>query len=218
MFAWDFHNDPLNLISDIDVKTAIERKDFLMRIIDRYNYALKTDGESKFMVLYSILEQVRNEYILSGKIEKDKAGITPNLKKVKEEFSFKIRSKDVDSAIKEILSKIADIVSDEQREQFLQELPSKIGSIKLLTMTNQFKSLFEYLNISPEAFGLDFRKLLALRNSIFHGRPVSDVQYLAEINSYKHLPKFTGVIILNFLGISSFSKYKNRRFSSIPKS
>lgn len=207
IFRWDFFQNPLNLVINANATHLIENLKSVQRIVMRYNYALKTEGETKFMILYNILEQLRNEYILNRKIEKDKAGNPPNINKVIEEYIFTRGKSATDKFIKEKLSEILEIVDEKHKELFQNEIRFKLTPIKVLSMTNQFKSFFIYIDIEPEKFNLNFLELKTLRDSIFHGKPVHEnLKILEEINRYKHLPKFVGTVILKYFGIENLSK------------
>ncbi|HET7002099.1 MAG TPA: hypothetical protein VFI33_12345, partial [Puia sp.] len=88
LFRWDFSQNPLNLIVNVNAPHLLANLEFVQNIITRYNYALQLDGESKFMILYNILEQIRNQYILDGKIDLDKNGQPSKPKKVIQEYKF----------------------------------------------------------------------------------------------------------------------------------
>jgi len=206
-FRFDFYNNPLNLIININSNHLIENFEFVTNIIDRFNYALSTEGESRFMILYNILEQVRNQYILNKKIEQEKAGENPNLKKVVEEYNFTRSKTQTDKFIKKNLERIKEIISEEHKELFQSEVGHKIFPIKVLSMINQFKSLFTFLEVNPKEFELDFKKLKSLRDSIFHGRPIlDDKKFLNDVNYFKRLPKFTGIVLLKYFGINDLKE------------
>lgn len=213
IFRWDFFQNPLNLFINVDTTQLLENSNFYKKIVERYIYSLNTSGESKFMILYSILEQIRNKYILDKKIETEKAGDIPNLKKVTEEYNFKLSKKQTDKFIKKTLENITEIVSEEDKELFKNEIKYKLTSIKVVSMINQFQSLFDYIKIEPKEHDLDFLELKSLRDSIFHGRPISEnLEKLNQINLYKCLPKFVGTVILKYSGIDDLKKIK--RFES----
>jgi hypothetical protein len=210
IFRWEFNQNPLNLITNVDAPKLIQNLEFVKRIIARYNYALEASSESRFMMLYNILEQIRNQYILEGKIDQDKAGEIPNPKKVIELYNFTESNTKTDKIIKETLEKLVDIIADEHKEIFLSEISQKVSCIKQLSMANQFKSLFDYLAINPAEHGLDFDKIKSIRNDIFHGAPVvKHSDYLEKISNYELFPKFAGVIILKYFGIGNLSAIKN---------
>lgn len=207
IFGWDLNRNPLNLILNVNVPHLLENLEFAETIVERFNYALNTEGESKFMILYNILEQIRNKYILDKKIEQQKAGDKPNIKKVIEEYKFITSKTKTDKFIKQTLEKITNIIADEHKELFQNEIKYKLSPIKVFSMINQFKSLFDYIEIEPKKFGLEFEKLKALRNSIFHGRPVEENRkYLKKVNRYNHLPKFAGMVLLKYFGLNNISE------------
>ena len=207
-FRFDFYNNPINLIVNVDSDHLLNKKEFINNIISRFNYALSTEGESKFMILYNILEQIRNNYIIDKKIERDMAGETPNLKKVIEEYNFVKSKTQTDKFIKKNLEGIKEIISEEHKDLFQKEIKYKVLPIKVMSMINQFKSLFTFLEINPNEFDLDFKKLKSLRDSIFHGRPIieEDEIFLEKVNYYKRLPKFTGIILLKYFGINNIKE------------
>lgn len=207
IFRWDFSQNPLNLFINVNASQLLEDSYFFKKIVERYIYSLNASGESKFMILYSILEQIRNKYILDKKIEIEKAGEKPNLKKVTEEYNFKLSKTKTDEFIKKILDNISEIVSDEDKELFKNEIKYKLTPIKVISMINQFQSLFYYIQIDPKEFELDFFELKSLRDSIFHGRPINEnLEKLNQINQYKCLPKFVGTVILKYSGIDDLKK------------
>jgi len=206
IFRWELSQNPLNLLINIDTKLLLENLTFFKKLTERYIYSLNTSGESKFMILYSILEEIRNKYILDNKIETAKAGIKPNIKRVTEEYNFTLSNTRTDKFIKETLEKITTIISDEDKELFMNEIKYKLKPIKVVSMINQFKSFFDFIQIDPEEFDLDFIKLKNLRNSIFHGIPINkDLETLHQINLHKRLPKFVGTIILKYSRIDDLN-------------
>lgn len=207
MFIWDFHQNPENLICNVNSNKLFNNDNFVIKIVERYIYSLKTTGETKFMVLYNIIEQIRNKYILDSVIEKEKAGESPNLNKVVEEYEFNLSKTATTKKIKEIIGQITELVVDKQKDLFKNDVKYKITPIKVISLINQFKSLFDYLEINPKEFELDFLEIKSLRDSIFHGRPINEREAeLEELNNYKKLPRFTGIIILKYFGINKLSE------------
>ncbi len=213
IFYFDFSQNPRNLIENVNVSHLLENFEFASKIIDRFNFALKTEGESRFMILYNILEQIRNEYILKGKLEQEKAGEKPNLKNVIEEYKFKTSKSETDKIIKDKLKELIEIIDDEHKDLFKEEVSQKLKPIKVFSMINQFKSLFNCINIDPQEFGLEFKKIKTLRDVIFHGNPIEEYKvFLDEINKYKHFPKFVGIVILKYFGIEDISKIEKYKY------
>lgn len=211
IFIWEFFQNPLNLITNVNVPFLLKNLEFVEKIIERYIFALKTDGESKFMILYNVLEQVRNDYIVKGYIELDKDGNPSHPKKVIEEYKFIHGTKKTDKSIKEILEKVLEIVDESDKNLFKEEIQYKLKPIKLISMINQFDSLFKFLNLNPIDYELDFKEIKSLRDLIFHGSPINDkVMFLKEVNFYDHLPKFTGVVMLKYFGINDVKKNRKK--------
>ncbi len=214
IFMWDFNRNPLNLIINIDAAHLMKNFDFVLNTIKRFNYATKLTGESKFMILYNVLEQIRVQYILEKRIDQDKAGDPPKLNKVIQEYKF--AEENADSVIKDYLKKIGEMVveEDEQKEEFKKEISHKVKNIKLMSMANQFRSLFYYTKIDPSTCNLDFDRIRRMRNDIFHGAPVKDedVDYLEIISSYDRFPRFVGIMILKYFGIDDLSKVENKYY------
>lgn len=204
IFRWDFSQNPLNLIINVKSSHLIKNLKFVQRIVRRYNYALKTEGETKFMILYNILEQLRNEYIRNKNTQTETSINQLNPNKVIEEYTFNRSKTETDKFIKEKLSEIIDIVDDKHKDLFKNEIRFKVAPIKLLSMTNQFESFFTHIEAEPAKFNLNFIELKTLRDSIFHGKPVyENLKILGNINRYNHLPKFVGTVILKYFGIAN---------------
>ena len=211
LFIWDFIQNPLNLIRNVNAHDLIQNGQLASMLIERFNYGLKTSDETKFMILYSILEQLRNYYIMTGQIESDKAGNPPNLSKVKEEYEFIYGKDKTDKLIKEALSQIKDIVHDSHKTLFESEIKYKVSGIKLMTMESQFDGYFKFAGVDPKDFDLDFKELKSLRDNIFHGRPIKDKDYLNKVNWYEHLPRLTGILLMKFFGINDLKTIEKKR-------
>jgi len=199
------------LIRNVNSKSIIDNKELVSKLVERFNYALKVGNETKFMILYNILEQLRNHYILTGQIERDKAGNPPNPNKVRDEYKFVHGVDKTNNFIKKILKQITEIVAPEDKATFESEIPNKVPDIKLMSMSNQFDSYFKFANVDPKKYDLDFEELKGLRNKIFHGRRVDDKGQLDKVNWYEHLPKLTGELMIKFFGIDDLKTIKKKR-------
>ncbi|MES2516318.1 MAG: hypothetical protein V4580_19340 [Bacteroidota bacterium] len=212
IFIWDFHLNPLNLIVNVNASRLMANYTFVLDTIKRFNYAMQLSGESKFMILYNVLEQIRVQYILEKKIELEKAGDPPNLKKVIEEYEFTESKKDTDKNIKVALEDITKIIKEHQKEDFRKEISTKVDNIKLMSMSNQFKSLFDYTKTEPSICNLDFDMVKKLRNKIFHGKPIDDqeTECLERISNYDRFPRFVGIMILKYFGIDDLKEVQKK--------
>jgi hypothetical protein len=211
IFIWDFAQNPLNLITNVNPKTLIDNKELVSKLVERFNYALKVGNETKFMILYNILEQLRNHYILTGEIESEKAGNPPNINKVRDEYKFVLGIKKTNEFIKGILKQITEIVDPIDKEAFESGISAKVPDIKLMSMSNQFDNYFKFTNVDPKNYKLDFEELKGLRNKIFHGRHVDDRSQLDKVNWYEHLPKLTGELMIKFFGINDLKTIEKKR-------
>lgn len=167
------------------------------------------------MILYNILEQIRVQYILEKKIELEKAGDPPKLNKVTQEYEFKESRTQVDKNIRAALEKVSEIIIDDQKEDFKTEISHKVKNIKLMSMANQFISLFNYTNINPSICNLDFDEIRLMRNKIFHGNPIEDleIEYLEKISRYDRFPRFVGIMLLKYFGIDNLNEIE-KKYSS----
>ncbi len=213
LFIWDFIQNPMNLVLNVSGEKLLGKVLTIVSLIERFNYSLHAPDETKFMILYSVLEQVRNEYILDGLIEQDKAGNPPDLKKVKEEFVFNVSNAEANSAIRSALETLIPKIDAAEQDKFKAELSGKISFIKMNTMTDQFESLFMHLGIDPGKFDLDFKTLKQLRDHIFHGKLLDPekISYLKKATWYSSLPKLTGVVMLKYFGIADLATIPKTR-------
>jgi len=211
IFIWDFAQNPLNLIRNVAPKSIIDNKELVSKLVERFNYALKIGNETKFMILYNILEKLRNHYILTGQIESEKAGSPPNPNKVRDEYKFMHGVSKTNDFIKKILKQITEIVAPEDKMTFESEIANKVPDIKLMSMSNQFDNYFKFANVEPKNYNLDFEELKGLRNKIFHGRRVDDKNQLDKVNWYEHLPKLTGELMIKFFGIDDLKSIDKKR-------
>lgn len=211
IFIWDFIQNPLNLIQNVDPLQLISNSDLVLRLIDRFNYAMRASDETKFMILYSILEELRNHYILTGLVEAKPDGTPANLNRVKEEYRFVYGVDKTDSYIGECLISITKIVDESEQSMFADEIPYKVSAIKLMSMSSQFKSYFKFLGVDSLPYELDFKQLKSLRDTIFHGRPIKDKEYLKKVIWYAHLPRFVGELMIKFFGISDLKAIDKKR-------
>lgn len=163
------------------------------------------------MILYNILEQLRNYYISTGEIESEKAGNPPNPNKVRDEYKFIHGVGKTNDIIKKILKQITEIVVPEDKETFESEIGNKVPDLKLMSMSNQFDSYFKFANVDPKTYDLDFEELKGLRNKIFHGRQVDNKSQLDKVNWYEHLPKLTGELMIKFFGINDLKTIEQKR-------
>lgn len=195
LFAWKFHRNPMNLLINIKSHSLFNNLDFVSSIIERYTYAIRSKGETRFMLLFNVLEQLRNQYILDGKIG--------NIKKVQEKYHFIIDDSTVKTQINGFLEQLLEIIIDSQKESFKSQITNKARNIIYMPMKAQFDSLIKFTNINPEDFKLNFSKVVDLRHEIVHGKSINTQQtnLLEQINRYNCFPTFIGTLMLKYFGI-----------------
>ncbi|MGV3587510.1 MAG: hypothetical protein ACO1OF_10930 [Adhaeribacter sp.] len=211
LFIWDFSQNPLNLIKNVNAGELVNNRKFVSKLIERFNYALKTSDETKFMVLYSLLEELRNHYILTGKLINNVTNKIPNSLKIKEEYKFIIGREKSVNFIKTALEKIIEIIDDSDKDLFKAQIFQKVPGIMHLSMNNQFESYFKSVDVEPKNYDLNFKELISLRNDIFHGKPIKDLDYLKKVNWYEHLPKLVGELLIKYFGIDNLKNIKDQR-------
>jgi hypothetical protein len=193
-FLWDFDQEPLNLILNVNVGKCLDSLDLVTKLVDRYNQALLTNDETKFILLYSVLEQLRSQ-CAQGETDKESSN-----------YKFLVNKKRLNQKLKEVLGEVKNLIIDEQKDHFESHLESKIPLLKLKTMKNQFQSYFISEGLDFEKYEVDFNEIITLRNILFHGNSLEGkVNRLNYINHYKRFPRFVGVALMKFLGISDVS-------------
>ncbi len=174
--------------SDTKVLNSVE---FFKKIVERYNLARNLEGEAEFMILYNLVEQVRTFFI--------------NEKEIQQAYKFTVSNDQANDFIKESLLKISEIVESEQQDDFKEHAINHVKTIKYLPMRKQVDALFTHLEITFGSLDVDFKKMLGLRNQIFHGGSI-DAEDENLKNANKTLPKIVALLILNLLGIHQYNK------------
>ena len=173
------------LVAKADAK-VLKSSRFFNKVVERYNLAKNLDGEARFMVLYNIIEQIRIFYIQEDEVQQT--------------YNFSVSKKKANKIIRENLLNISNIVIPEQRKEFEEHVINHIRTIKYLPMRKQIDALFSHLVINLESLDLDFKKLLSLRNQIFHGISI-DTEHEELKKANKELPKVVALLVFNLLSI-----------------
>jgi hypothetical protein len=195
-----FRRNPDNLILNVNCETTLNNEEFIYNIIDKFNNAMNADGETRFMLLYNILEQIRTA-----------SGIN-----VKSKYSFNVKDKNeekelINEPIRQLLNDISDKIKDDGNNEpkfFKDSINGKISQLKYKTMPNQFVEFFKIFNLDQAKYRLDFNKLFDIRNTFFHGNALDQDQKieLMKVNDFECLPKFVGHAFLKYLGIDDLEK------------
>lgn len=164
------YNSFYDFVYDCDYSKIESEFLTLSNIVSKLILSSRLDGVSEFMILYNILEIIRNFY-LSKKI------IMP----VKENISFKTNRKIANKIIRSKLSEISEIIHDDEKDNFILTIDNKVEFIKRKSMSNQFKSLFVNLKIDlKNNYGINFKEIIKMRDKIYHGS--IDISELANIS------------------------------------
>jgi len=183
LFGLGYHKGYKEFLKEINFKYVNRYPDRIIKIIDKYIFLEYLEGEAKFMICYSILENIRNLLLEDYSI--------------KEEYEFLFNKKKTSKHIAKKLKELAEIVVPEEKEIFTSRAYNHVRTIKLLPMYDQLEGLFKQANIS---LPFDLRAIIKVRNSIFHGSvPKLSLKELNEMNFNFEI--FIGKLILNILGI-----------------
>lgn len=172
----DFNDDLITLnsfINESNYNNVHKYLEVITNIVSKLIFSSRLDTISEFMILYNIIEIIRNHY-LTKKI----------ISNVKENYKFKHKDSQVTNTIRTKLSEIAEMINDDQKDHFKTSIENIIGFLKRKNIGNQFNSLFEYLKIDTKnTYKLDFNKIINFRNKVYHGSiKLTEENKIIEIN------------------------------------
>lgn len=150
----------------IDYKKVAECNDLLSEITNRLIKSQYVDEISEFMLLYNVIEKIRNYYLSLG-IEN--GGFS-----IKEEYDFETSKEITKRIIKEKILEISSIVADNDKEDFKKNASNKITFIRKTGLKDQFYSLITFLKLPIEEYKIDFGQLIGIRNKLYHGTHVNE--------------------------------------------
>lgn len=183
-----FEGNFIELLKAVQPEKILDEIDDFSKFCKKYLLGKKLSGESRFMIFYNLLEQIRNKYV------------TPE--KLSQEYEFIYGKKKTNKLIKDKLREIAEAVNPKQREQFKVEVINHDRTIRLLPMRSQFQHLFDLFSIDLEKSELDFGNIKKMRDKIYHGHPINnedDIVFLQKAN--KELPILAGKLLLKMIGV-----------------
>jgi len=151
-----------DFLESLDYSKLLTCKSLLNEIVPRIIKTKSVDEISEFMLLYNVIEQIRNYCINSP--------VNGNKLEIREEFKFAMGKTTTNKYIKNKIKEIADIVDDSDRDEFLLKASYKVNFIKKTGLIDQFDSVVTYLALRPETYNLDFKNLVKIRNDIYHGK------------------------------------------------
>jgi hypothetical protein len=185
----------LDLLSDVNVSFLLNHAQEFNGMINKYIFASNTDGESCFMFLFNVIDQIRLTVI-------DSLDITTDFK-FKSDKDSKTISRD--KSLKKIRGKIRELsidIVDDQQDQFSRSVPGNASFILKKNVIDQFNDLFESFNISEEEYKLSFKEIKKIRDSIFHGgRYTGTFEGLQSINLKLNL--LTEDLIIKFMSFEN---------------
>ena len=171
----------------IDYKKVAECNDLLTEITNRLIKSQYVDEISEFMLLYNVIEKIRNYYLSLGL---ENGGFS-----IKEEYDFETSKKRTNKFIKEKILEISSIVADYDKEDFKKNASNKITFIRKTGLMDQFSSLVTFLELSINDYNIDFKKLINIRNNLYHGNRADENYQLYN----KEMRKFINHILVKLL-------------------
>lgn len=190
----------------------IENHFWWKRNIGKLITSTKLDGESKFLILYNIIEQSLTLLRKRGEIKKGIndsyfAGVAKNLKEIKDQCRKLVES------IREF------IPPDAQKElQIYDKQNTTISFCKnivinksSLNTSNKIQLVLKKLEIDPTELGIEsLKELIKLRDDIVHSSREIEYEEINRIN--KNLAKLVNLILLRLLNISNeLSRYLSKQ-------
>jgi hypothetical protein len=139
-------------------REVIKEITLLKDLVDRFILAEKMDGRAKFMLLFSIIDGVRNFYIKSK----------PNFY-IKEFFEFSLGKHKTDKTIKNKIIELKDVLKKKDQKEFIESVNGKAIEIKRYPVKLQFDIFFKKLKVDLSNYKLDLNEVIGIRNQIFHG-------------------------------------------------
>ena len=168
-----------DFVGSVDYGKFITNSDILSEIIPRILKTKNVDEISAFMVLYNIIEKIRNYFLTTPLGGKQYS--------IKEEFDFKMGKKKTNEYIKNKIKEIKEIVADSDVEGFENKASDKVTFIRKTGLKDQFDSLLTYLELEPKSYDIDFVNLIKIRNNIYHGK-------LPEGNIKPHITQMINLV------------------------
>lgn len=183
-----FRGDVIDLLRKVKPNAILSNASTYQKFTKRYALGSKMKGESKFMILYNLLEQIRNDCI--------------DPTKLKQEYSFNHGKGKTDKLIRGILRSISSLVVPKEKEKFEKNVINHCRTIKYLPMQDQFDGFFKLLNLNLQKRNLDFKKFKGVRNQVFHGHPV-DFNSQSSKDTNSELTVLVGIILLKIIGVNT---------------
>jgi len=182
----DFHGKIFDLLRSVDYQAISPKSDFVIRLIDKYNLCYLVSGETEFLILFNILEQLRSD---SGGKEKER-----------DKYRFIPPEKEVDEAIQARIREIAPMVDESERALFLEQAPRQYLNLKRKPMHDQFERLFQHYQVNWSGAKVSFKDIKKLRDDIVHGGLLAGKHKKIE-DANEVMRVLCGKLILQMVGI-----------------
>lgn len=175
-----------DFIESISFEKYIIHQEFLKDSIPRLLRTKNVDDISAFMILYNIVEKIRN-YFLSNTIDAKTFSI-------KEEFNFIVSKRETERFIKEKIKEIEIIITQSDKEEFNLKASDKVNFIKKTGLIDQFENLISFMSLNPAKYEINFSTLIKIRNKIYHGN-IPDIN-IAPYNQQLKILIYDMVLII----------------------
>lgn len=166
-------------------KILVKDLPLLCNWIERFNNSLLMDNESKFILLYKLLERVKTELKVQAP---------------KENFQLDISHVGAKEMLREDIfnSKVINHLDESQRDFFVKKV---VDQAFFYPQKDAFIKLFERLELKPEDFEVNMDKIHKARSKVVHGSTEANTL----IDSPLFVPNFqklVGATILKVLGLT----------------
>lgn len=176
-----------DLLGSIDFQTLSPKYEFLNRLIDKYNLCYMVSGETEFLILFNILEQLRTD---CGEHVKER-----------DEYQFNEPAKNVNEFIMHQIRGIAPLVHESEREMFLEQAPRQYLNLKRKPMHDQFERLFQHYQVNWSGVKVSFKDIKNLRDAIVHGGLLAGKHKKIE-DANEVMWVLCGKLVLQLMGIT----------------
>jgi hypothetical protein len=158
-----------DFVESIEYEKLIAVSSLLSEIVPRILKIKNVDEISAFMILYNVIEKIRNFCLLNP--------VNGEEYKIKEEFNFIKGIKPTYKHIRDKIKEISEIVEQSDVIEFKNKASDKVNFIKKTGLIDQFDSLLFYLKLDSSDYEINFIDLIKTRNDIYHGKlPTENVK------------------------------------------
>lgn len=149
--------------------------------IEKFINSITLDEESKFLLLYKLLERMKTEISKSVGVE----------------YKLSIPLNEAKEKLKSILVRETDYVDEAERSFFIDKV---VNQAFFKPQKNQFEALFNKLLIDPKDYNVNVKDLHNIRNKVAHGVNNFD-RIKPSILFVPNLQKLVGAALLRILGL-----------------